>query len=83
VPEPYPKGVATTLWQGFMRAVRSSLSELPEHRHQDQFLRAKEAALSLAESPAMAREIEAAFARMFRTSNRADRASACRTGCLD
>lgn len=50
-------------WERFVRALRSLLTELPEHRHQDQFLDVKEAALALAESPAMANEIADGYRR--------------------
>jgi hypothetical protein len=43
----------TLSWKRFVTAIRSLLSDLPEHRHQDQFLTAREAAFELAESEQM------------------------------
>jgi hypothetical protein len=51
-------------WKGFVRVLRSLLSGLPEHRHQDQFLRVKEAALALAETE----EMSAAIAEGYQTA---------------
>jgi hypothetical protein len=47
-------------WKKFVEGIRSLLSDLPEHRHQDQFLKAKEAALALAESEEMATHVDSA-----------------------
>ena len=49
-------------WKRFVGGLRSVFTDLPEHRHQDQFLAAREAALALAESEQMANEILAASA---------------------
>jgi hypothetical protein len=57
MPEPRSEGEIKSKWERFVRALRSVLTGLPEHRHQDQFLEVKTAALALAESPAMANEI--------------------------
>jgi hypothetical protein len=58
---PRPPEELKNHWQTFVRAIRTLFVGLPEHRHEDQFLRVKEAALTLAESQKMADEIEAAY----------------------
>lgn len=49
------------VWRNFVGALRSVFAELPEYRHQDQFLAARNAALDLAASDDMAKEIETPF----------------------
>jgi hypothetical protein len=63
MPHVRPEGHVKSLWQAFVRAVRSVLDGLPEHRHQDQYLRVKEAALALAESPGVAEDVELGYRR--------------------
>ena len=63
MPAPRPTDEVKSKWKSFIHSIRTILTGLPEHRHQDQFLRVKEAALTLAESDRMANEIEAAYRR--------------------
>lgn len=53
-------GDAKESWKRFVGALRSVLADLPEHRHQDQFLAFREAALALAESDKMQADIQEA-----------------------
>jgi hypothetical protein len=48
-------------WRRFVQSLRTVTSPLSEHRHEDQFLRIREQALSLAESPPMLLEIRTAY----------------------
>ena len=48
-------------WTNFVDGLRSLFSDLPEHRHQDQFLAARNAALDLAASDEMAKAMEDAY----------------------
>lgn|SRR5262249_1092360 len=61
MPAPRPSGEVKSRWQKFVRFLRPIETGLAEHRHQDQFLRIKDAALSLAEGEAMADEIERGY----------------------
>lgn len=61
MPVPISEGYVRSSWQAFVRALRSVLIGLPEHRHEDQFLQIREAALKLAERPEVADEIERAY----------------------
>ena len=48
-------------WKRFVDGIRSLFSDLPEYRHQDQFLAAHNAALDLAASDEMANDFAAAY----------------------
>ena len=48
-------------WQKFVGGLRSLFGTLPEHRHQDQFLSARIAALDLAASDEMAQAVKTAY----------------------
>jgi hypothetical protein len=50
-------------WKRFIGALRSVLAASPEHRHEDQFLSIKDAALRLAESEKMGEEVEKGLSR--------------------
>jgi hypothetical protein len=69
MPNARPQGEVKSRWQGFVKGLRSLLGALPEHRHQDQYLRIKEAALVLAESQSMADEVEGAYQRALLSPN--------------
>src|SRR5689334_9787284 len=56
-----PQGEVQNYWQNFVRGLKSTFGMLPEHRHEDQFLRVKEAAMALAENSEMAAEIEQGY----------------------
>lgn len=53
-----PQGDVSGKWKSFVRALRSVLGQLPEHRHQDQYVRVREAALTLAEGDSVAADID-------------------------
>lgn len=59
-----PTGEVSSRWRAFARALRSILGGLPQHRHQDQFIRVRDLALDLAESNRMADEVEACYMRV-------------------
>ncbi|MCG3158142.1 MAG: hypothetical protein DKINENOH_04783 [bacterium] len=54
-------GDAKGSWKRFVGGLRTFLADLPEHRHQDQFLAFREAALALAESDKMQADIQEAY----------------------
>jgi hypothetical protein len=51
----------SSVWRRFVQACRKIAAPLAEHRHEDQFLRAQEAAFALAESDQMVREMVAGY----------------------
>src|SRR5688572_21921769 len=61
MPQPPSEGQVRTAWLAFVRALRSVTAGLSEHRHEDQFLRVREAALTLAETSEVAAEIERGY----------------------
>jgi hypothetical protein len=69
MPDTRPVGEVKKLWQAFVRGLRSLFGSLPEHRHQDQYLRLKEAALTFAESQSVADEIELAYRKAVLVDN--------------
>jgi hypothetical protein len=62
-------GEVGSRWRRFIQALRSVLAgRLPEHRHQDQFIQVRDAALDLAESDAAVGEIDRAYGEVARPS---------------
>ena len=60
MPEPDDVG---SWWKRFIQSLRSLTQPLAEHRHEDQFLRVRDAALALGESEEMVRDIRAAYTK--------------------
>src|SRR5947209_5616513 len=61
MPTTRSEGEVKSRWQAFVRALRTLFGALPEHRHQDQYLRIKEAAITLAEGDSFAGEIDKSY----------------------
>ena len=70
MPDPKTPGEMNGRWKRFIGALRSVLAASPEHRHEDQFLSLKEAALRLAEGQQMGTEVEKGFLDAVQTDNK-------------
>lgn len=68
MPDPKTPGEMNGRWKRFVAAIRSVLAASPEHRHEDQFLSLKDAALRLAEGEKMGKEVEDCFLNAVQTN---------------